>query len=69
MIGVGNTVDAVLGTFTKAVARLDAICEREKGFATTCEVRAAALTEAADGHIDEADRATRVADKIRELVS
>jgi hypothetical protein len=64
-----KTVDSVLGTFTKAIADLEAVRARELQSVVDNEAVASEATARANAAASEAGRALNVATKISELVS
>ena len=66
---VKDTVATLVATFTQTADKLAIVAEREEADARFKKVEAARLEAEAKGHEWEADRALKIADKIRKLVS
>ena len=64
-----NTVDGILGSLAKLESQLATLADKQRGHAASKRSAAADLQRAADGHAAEADRANRVAKKVRDLVA
>jgi len=62
------SVDGILKTFTKTIAKLEACEANHETHAASCAAQAEALTKASDDSKAEAERARAVKAKIAELI-